>query len=77
MKAIIDYHYTTEINDKQDKILFKDEWHEILSDQEGEFYFMYDGSVIYFEPIFYPPIGRPNESSKEIDGTGVIYGSQI
>lgn len=50
MKAIIDYHYTTEINDTQDKILFKEEWHEILSDQEGEFYFMYDGQAIYFEP---------------------------
>lgn len=49
MKAIIDYHYETEINDNKTLIYFRDEWHEILTDQEGEFYFMYDGKSIYFE----------------------------
>ena len=49
MKAIIDYHYITDLNEDQTHILFKEDWHEILTDQEGDFYFMYDGRSIYFE----------------------------
>lgn len=53
MNAIIDYHYITEINEDQTKILFDGDWYEILTDQNGDFYFMYDSidksNAIYFE----------------------------
>ena len=49
MKAIIDYHYKTEINEQQTEIKFDGDWYEVLQDQEGQFYFMYEGKSIYFE----------------------------
>lgn len=55
MKAIIDYHYITEINEEQTEIKFDGDWYEILTDQDGEFYFMYDSisksNSIYFEVV--------------------------
>lgn len=52
MKAIIDYWIETNISTDQTRILFNGSWYEILTDQEGDFYFMSsEGNVIYFEVV--------------------------
>lgn len=68
MKAIIDYHYITEINEQQDKIFFRGEWYEILTDQDGEFYFMYEESSIYFQVVADTFEGWEEEDINEIAG---------
>jgi hypothetical protein len=49
MKAIINGWYETDINEAQDQIYFDGDWYEVLTDMEGEFYFMYEDKAFYFK----------------------------
>lgn len=40
--------YKTIVDETQSNILYYSKWYDILEDQEGEHYFMYDNRAIYF-----------------------------